>query len=113
VQVIGWHTDMFRQLVPEYAEFRSQGGFTIEEAKEGYIGDSILVWTYIREDGELLYDYHRYEYNRFHFDGTRFAAQDHADVTKVKHPNPESAGKEAGATGPDLRRRVDEIAEVP
>lgn len=113
VQVIGWHKGMFRQLVPEYAEFRSQGGFTIEEALPGFSGDSILVWTYLREPDELLYDYHRYEYFRFHFDGTRFAVQDQPDVTKEKHPNPESAAKEAGATGPDLRRRVDTIAEVP
>src|SRR5690606_34934647 len=39
VQVIGWHKDSFRQLVPEHAEFRSQGGFTIEEAAEGHTGD--------------------------------------------------------------------------
>lgn len=113
VQVVGWNGENFRQLVPEFAEFRSQGGFTIEPAKEGYEGDSILVWTYVRESGELLYDHHRYEYNRFHFDGTRFAAQDSTDVTERKHPDPESAGKEAGATGPDLRRRIDVIAEVP
>lgn len=113
VQVIGWHKEGFRQLVPEHAEFRSQGGFTIEEAQEGHSGDSLLVWTYLREPGELLYDYHYYEYMRFHFDGMRFAVQDRPDRTKVKHAQPESAGVEAGATGPDLRRRVDEIAEVP
>ncbi len=113
VQVIGWGKGGFRQLVPEHAEFRSQGGFTIEEAKEGYVGDSLLVWTYVREPGELLFDYHYYEYVRFHFDGTRFVVQDEPDRTKVKHSQPESAGVEAGATGPDLRRRVYDIAEVP
>lgn len=113
VQVIGWQTDMYRQLVPEPAEFRSQGGFTIERAKEDETSDTILVWTYLREPDELLYDYHRYEYNRYRYDGVRFVGQDHWDATRVKHPNPESAGKEAGASGPDLRRRIDGIAEVP
>lgn len=114
VQVIGWQRDTYRQLVPEHAEFRSQGGFTIVEADAPYTGQhALLVWTYLREDDELLYDYHHYEYARFHYDGFRFAVQDERDRTKRKHPNPESAAKEAGATGPDLRRRLDGIAEVP
>lgn len=113
VQAIAWYRERYRQLIPEHAEFRSQGGFRIEKALPPNTGDSVLVWTYIREPDELLYDYHRYEYFRFHFDGMRFAVQDEPDVTRVKHPDPESAGKEAGATGPDLRRRVYDIAEVP
>lgn len=113
VQVIGWQRDTYRQLVPEHAEFRSQGGFDIVEAEKPYSGHALLMWTYLREDGELLHDYHHYEYARFHYDGFRFAIQDERDRTRRKHPNPESAAKEAGAKGPDLRRRIDGIAEVP
>lgn len=113
VQIVGWQRDTYRQLVPEHAEFRSQGGFSIVDAQKPYTGDALLVWTYVRGDGELLYDYHHYEYARFHYDGFRFAVQDERDRTTRKHPNQESAAVEAGAKGPDLRRRIDGVAEIP
>lgn len=113
IQVIGFHKNSYRQMVPENAEIRSQGGFTIEEAQAPNLGDSLLVWTYVRGTDEMLYDYHFYEYGRFHFDGFRFAGPSYPERTTKKHPDPASAGKEIGATKPDLRRRIDVIAEIP
>lgn len=113
VQAVGWVGEDFKPLVPETAEFRSQGGFAIVPAQAPQTGDSLVVWTYVRGENEQLYDLHRYQYRRWHWDGSRFAVENETHLTRAKLPTPDAAGKEAGANGPDLRRQIDRVAEVP
>lgn len=113
LELYGWNGESFRPLVPEEAEFRSQGGFSIEPGAPPYEGDEIVVWTYIPDPDELLYDYHHYSYRRWRFDGLRFVVESLASETDEKLPDPDAAGRAAGAKRPDLRRQMERVAEVP
>ena len=115
LELYGWNGEYFRPLVPEEATFRSQGGFSIElsYAPPPVDADEIVVWTYVPDPEEQLYDDHFYTYRRWRFDGLRFVVEDRTHYTETKQPNPAAAGRAAGAKEPDLRRRMERVAEVP
>ncbi len=113
VDFYAWNGRNFRPIVPETAEFHSQGGFSIEPGAAPYEGDELVVWSYIRGDHEQLYDHHRYTYKRWRWDTVRFAAEVLESETNEAVANAEAAGKAAGAKRPDLRRQTDRVAEVP
>lgn len=113
VDIYAWNGNAFRPMVPEIAEFRSQGGFSIEAGAPPYQGDELVVWTYRLGDDEQLYDRHFYEFKRWRWDGLRFKSETLETVTPEKLPDAEAARQAAGAKKPDLRRRMPRVAEVP
>jgi len=113
VDIYAWNGKAFRPMVPEIAEFRSQGGFSIEPGAPPYHGDELVVWTYRLGDDEQLYDLHFYEFKRWRWDGVRFKSESLETVTPDKLPDAEAARQAAGAKKPDMRRRMARVAEVP
>lgn len=110
LEIYGWNGTDFRPLVPEEAEFRSQGGFSIESGDQG---DEIVVWSYVPDPDELLYDFHHYTWRRWRFDGIRFVVESMTNHTEEKVADAEAAGRAAGATKADRRRQIERVAEVP
>ena len=112
-QIYGWNGKTFRPMVPEVIDFRSQGGFSIEDVDPSTKGDEIVAWTYLPGPDEQLFDLHRYAYKVYRWDGIRFVGPDHESRTPGKLANPEAAGTFVGAKKGDLRRQIPRIAEVP
>ncbi|HWV39402.1 MAG TPA: hypothetical protein VN033_13110 [Vulgatibacter sp.] len=113
VEIYAWNGEAFRPMVPQIAEFRSQGGFSIEPGEPPYQGDELVVWTYRLGEDEQLYDWHFYEFKRWRWDGVRFKSETLETVTPEKLPDPDAARRAARAKKPDLRRQMPRVAEVP
>lgn len=113
LELYGWNGTDFRPLVPEEAEFRSQGGFSIEPGESPEEGDEIVVWSYVPDPDELLYDFHHYTWRRWRFDGIRFVVESMTNHTGEKVSDADAAGRAAGAKKPDRRRQIERVAEVP
>ncbi len=103
----------YRGLVPEQLVFKSQGGFAIEDVDPQQPGAEIVAWTWLPEAGEQLYDYHRYAYLTWHFDGVRWVRDDREKQTAAKFPDPAAAAKAIGLKSGDLRKSVPNVAAVP
>lgn len=112
-QIYGWHEDGYKPMIPDGIDFRSQGGFSIEDVDPKVKGDEIVSWTWIPGKNEQLFDLHQYAYRIHRFDGLRFVGPDRESRTGEKLPNPDAAAKVAGAKKPDLRRQIPRVAEVP
>ncbi|WP_373044918.1 hypothetical protein [Vulgatibacter sp.] len=113
LQIYGWNGKMFRPLVPEIIDFRSQGGFSIEDVDPSTPGDEVVAWTYLRGDREQLFDQHHYAYVIYRWDGIRWVGPQRESQSPEKLPGPEAAGRLAGAKKGDLRRQMPRVAEVP
>jgi hypothetical protein len=103
----------FRPLVPETLSFHGQGGFAIEDTDPRYPGVELVAWTYLTEDGEQLFDYHRYAWKTWHFDGVRWTDEVREKQTKDKFPNPAAAAKGIGLATGDARKSVPGISSLP
>jgi hypothetical protein len=113
VNVYAYRGKDFRPLVPEKLEFKSQGGFTFEDIDPKSAGEELVAWTYLTEEGEQLYDYHRYAHLVWRFDGIRWARDRRETQSAEKYPNAAAAGKAIGLKNPDIRKTVPGIAAVP
>jgi hypothetical protein len=112
-QIYAWNGKRFRPMVPELLDFRSQGGFSIEDVDPSTKGDEIIAWTYVLGPNEQLFDLHRYAHKVYRWDGIRFVGPDRESRTAEKLANPEVAGRAVGSKLGDLRRQIPRVAEVP
>ena len=112
-QIYAWNGKTFRPMVPEIINFRSQGGFSIEDLDPSTKGDEIVAWTFLPGENEQLFDLHRYAWQVYKWDGIRFVGPDRESQTDEKLANPEAAGRFVGSKKGDLRRQMPRVAEVP
>lgn len=103
----------FRPLVPEALLFKSQGGFAIEDTDPKYPGVELVAWTWLPEEGEQLFDHHRYAWMTWHFDGVRWTSARREQQTEKKFPNPAAAAKGIGLKTGDVRKDIPQLAAVP
>lgn len=103
----------FRPLVPETLLFQSQGGFAIEDTDPSHPGVELVAWTWLPEEGEQLFDHHRYAWMTWHFDGVRWTSARREQQTTEKYPNPAAAAKGIGLKTGDVRKSVPGLAAVP
>lgn len=108
-----FHGKDFRPLIPETLQFHSQGGFAIEDFDARYPGDEIVAWTFLPEEGEQLFDYHRYAWMTWHYDGIRWTNEVREKQTKEKFPDPAAAAKGIGLKTGDVRKTIPGIAAIP
>jgi hypothetical protein len=113
VNVYAYRGKDFRPLVPERLEFKSQGGFTFDDIDPESPGEELVAWTYLTEEGEQLYDYHRYAHVIFRFDGIRWARERREKRSTEKYPTPAAAAKAIGLKNEDIRKTVPRIAAAP
>lgn len=96
----------FKPMVPERLFFQSQGGFAIEDFDKKSPGDELVAWTFELGEDEQLYDYHRYNWVVWRFDGLRFKRDDEGTLTETKFPDPAAAAKGIGLKTGDVRKTI-------
>ena len=113
MQLYAWNGKRFRPVVPERLDFRSQGGFAIENVDPTSKGDEIVRWSYVRGPHEQLFDLHHYETQIYRWDGLRFISPDRPSRTAGQLASPDDAARSLGVKTGDQRRRIPRVAEVP
>ena len=103
----------FRPMIPEELQFRSQGGFAIEDFEPATPGDEFVAWTYLPEEGEQLYDHHRYAWKVWRYDGLRWSSDVREKQSADKFADPAAAAKAIGLKTGDVRKTIPGIAAIP
>ncbi len=111
VQLYAFSRGQFRPLVPEPAEFRSFGGFGFSDVDPARPGEELVTVRRLLGAGERVADPHRYEVDRFSWDGRRFVSGRTIRPPEL-FPDAAAATRAAGLEG-DLRRELPRVAEVP